>query len=76
MIKNKLAWQVVVVGNLSEASKQRFHALAKQLPGMSMHTPGFVSNIGHFMLACDVQAGRQEQMPDGIPFVGPTIFNQ
>ncbi len=75
LIKNKLAWQVVVVGNLSEASKQRFHALAKQLPGMSMHTPGFVSNIGHFMLACDVQAGKaganalMESLSLGRPFL-------
>jgi len=58
LIKNNLAWQVVVVGNLSEATKQHFHALAKQLPGMNMQTPGFVSNIGLYMLACDVQAGK------------------
>jgi len=58
LIKNKLAWQVVVVGNLSEATKNRFHTLAKQLPRMRVHTPGFVSNIGLYMLACDIQAGK------------------
>lgn len=58
LIKNKLAWQVVVVGNLSEHTKLRFHTLARELPGMNIQTPGFVSNIGLYMLACDVQAGK------------------
>ena len=75
LIKHKLAWQVAVVGNISEATKKRFHALASHLPGMSMHTPGFVSNIGHYMLACDVQAGKaganalMESLSLGRPFL-------
>lgn len=58
LIQGKLAYQVVVVGNLSEATKKRFHNLAKKLPNLSVHTPGFVSNIGLYMLACDIQAGK------------------
>ncbi len=75
LIKNKLAWQVVVVGNMSEVTKKRFHSLAKQLPGLRILTPGFVSNIGLYMLACDVQAGKaganalMESLSLGRPFM-------
>jgi processive 1,2-diacylglycerol beta-glucosyltransferase len=56
--KRGLAWQIVVVGALREHMKKRISELAKRYPSLTIESPGFVSNIGVYMCACDVQAGK------------------
>lgn len=56
--RRSLPWQIVVVGNLTTFTRKRFEFVVKQHPFLTLHTPGFVSNIGDYMLACDVQAGK------------------
>jgi processive 1,2-diacylglycerol beta-glucosyltransferase len=58
LARRNLPWQVVIVGNLAPQVKQRFLDLGAIHPFLSLHIPGFVSNIGDYMLACDVQAGK------------------
>lgn len=53
-----LPWQVVVVGKLTAFTKKRFAFFQKQYPSFSLHTPGFIDNIGEYIYACDVQAGK------------------
>jgi len=53
-----LPWQVVVVGKLTPFTKMRFTFFQKQYPTFSLHTPGFIPNIGEYIYACDVQVGK------------------
>ncbi|HKM07429.1 MAG TPA: UDP-N-acetylglucosamine--LPS N-acetylglucosamine transferase [Sphaerochaeta sp.] len=53
-----LPWQVIVVGKLTNFTKKRFAAFQKQYPNFSLYTPGFISNIGEYIYACDVQVGK------------------
>lgn len=53
-----LPWQVVVVGKLTPFTKKRFAHFQSQYPDFSLHTPGFINNIGEYIYACDVQVGK------------------
>ena len=56
--KRGMNWQIVVVGTLREQTKTRLASLANQYPQLRIESPGFVTNIGTYMCACDVQAGK------------------
>ncbi len=56
--KRGLAWQIVVVGTLGEQTKTKLAQLARSYPSLSIQSPGFVTNIGTYMCACDVHAGK------------------
>ena len=53
-----LPWQVVVVGKLTNFTKRRFASFQRQYPNFSLYTPGFISNIGEYIYASDVQVGK------------------
>ncbi|HKL59421.1 MAG TPA: UDP-N-acetylglucosamine--LPS N-acetylglucosamine transferase [Sphaerochaeta sp.] len=53
-----LPWQVVVVGKLTPFTKRRFAYFFKQYPSFSLYTPGFITNIGEYIYASDVQVGK------------------
>ncbi|NCC90406.1 MAG: UDP-N-acetylglucosamine--LPS N-acetylglucosamine transferase [Spirochaetia bacterium] len=56
--KRGLDWQIVVVGMLREHMKTRLAELQSRYPTLLIESPGFVTNIGTYMCACDVQAGK------------------
>lgn len=56
--KRNLEWQIVVVGNLSAKKKEYWAQKAKQFPSLKVLIHGFVPNIGLYIIACDVQAGK------------------
>ncbi len=53
-----LPWQVIVVGKLTSFTKRRFAFFQRQYPTFSLHTPGFITNIGEYIYASDVQVGK------------------
>ncbi len=53
-----LPWQVVVVGKLTPFTKKRFAHFQYKYPTFNLHTPGFITNIGEFIYASDVQLGK------------------
>ena len=53
-----LQWQVIVVGKLTPFTKRRFAFFLKQYPTFALFTPGFISNIGEYIYASDVQLGK------------------
>jgi len=53
-----LPWQVVVVGKLTPFTKKRFAYFHSKYPTFSLHTPGFITNIGEYIYASDVQLGK------------------
>lgn len=53
-----LPWQVVVVGKLTPFTKRRFSHFQNQYPNFALHTPGFITNIGEYIYASDVQVGK------------------
>ena len=73
--KRSLPWQVLVVGNLASITLSNFARFQKKYPNFTLHTPGFVSNIGEYICCCDVQAGKaganslMESMALGRPFL-------
>lgn len=70
-----LPWQVVVVGKLTSFTKNRFAHFQKQYPDFALTTPGFITNIGEYIYASDVQLGKaganalMESMALGRPFL-------
>ena len=56
--KRGLDWQIIVVGMLREHMKTRLADLQSHYPSLLIESPGFVTNIGTYMCACDVQAGK------------------
>ncbi len=56
--RRDLPWQVVVVGKLTPYTKRRFAHFQKKYPNFSLHTPGFITNIGEYIYASDVQLGK------------------
>ena len=56
--KRGLDWQVVVVGNLSMTTSFKFSLFLDKHPHFTLKTPGFVDNIGEYIYACDLQAGK------------------
>lgn len=54
----KLQWQIIIVGNLSAKKKAEWAQKAKEFPTLHVQIRGFVSNIGMYILASDVQAGK------------------
>jgi len=53
-----LPWQVVVVGKLTPFTKKRFAYFHSKYPTFSLYTPGFITNIGEYIYASDVQLGK------------------
>jgi len=53
-----LPWQIVVVGKLTTFTKKRFAYFHKQYPDFELFTPGFITNIGEYIYASDVQIGK------------------
>lgn len=58
IVKARLDWQVVVVGNFSNKRKAQLERIASKSPRLRFVAPGFVSNIGEYILASNVQAGK------------------
>ena len=58
VVKHKLPWQIVVVGNLSDTTLSQFARFQEKHPEFTLHTPGFVTNIGEYIYSCDVQVGK------------------
>ncbi|NCD06099.1 MAG: UDP-N-acetylglucosamine--LPS N-acetylglucosamine transferase [Spirochaetia bacterium] len=58
MRKQKLDWQILVLGNLSKTTTLRYKELRLKYPKLDLITPGFVDNIGLYIKACDVQLGK------------------
>lgn len=56
--KRGVNWQIVVVGTLREQTKTKLAAQGSRYPLLKIESPGFVTNIGTYMCACDVQAGK------------------
>ncbi len=56
--RRALPWQVVVVGKLTPFTKRRFAFFQRKYPTFSLHTPGFITNIGEYIQASDVQVGK------------------
>ena len=57
LVKEGVDYQIVVVGKADEHTKSHFLAITKD-SNLRVHVPGFVSNIGMYMLAGDIQAGK------------------
>ncbi|NBK21721.1 MAG: UDP-N-acetylglucosamine--LPS N-acetylglucosamine transferase [Spirochaetia bacterium] len=53
-----LPWQVVIVGKLTPFTKRRFAYFQSKYPTFALHTPGFITNIGEYICASDVQLGK------------------
>lgn len=58
MAKQKLDYQVVVLGTLKYQTAFHFMVFKKRYPNMKLITPGFVDNVGLYIKACDVQMGK------------------
>jgi processive 1,2-diacylglycerol beta-glucosyltransferase len=58
VVKQNLDWQVIVLGRMSLETQKRFDKFKKSYPDFSLVTPGFVSNVGLYIKACDVQLGK------------------
>jgi processive 1,2-diacylglycerol beta-glucosyltransferase len=56
--RQKLDWQIIVLGNLSKATALKYKELRKKYPKLDLVTPGYVDNIGLYIKACDVQVGK------------------
>jgi len=57
LVKEGVDYQIVVVGKTDEHTKEHFLAITKD-SNLRVHVPGFVTNIGMYMLASDIQAGK------------------
>lgn len=53
-----LDWQILVLGNMSPTTKLKYKELRRRFPKLDLVTPGYVSNIGLYIKACDVQMGK------------------
>lgn len=58
LVKQKLDWQVIVLGKLSCETKRKFKVFKKENPSFDLYTPGYVDNVGAYIRACDVQLGK------------------
>jgi processive 1,2-diacylglycerol beta-glucosyltransferase len=73
--RRNLDWQIVAVGKLSRITSHKFAHFIERHPGFSLETPGFVDNIGEYICACDIQAGKaganalMESLALGRPFL-------
>ncbi|MFA7118006.1 MAG: UDP-N-acetylglucosamine--LPS N-acetylglucosamine transferase [Sphaerochaetaceae bacterium] len=56
--KKGFPWQVVVVGKLAKETESKIRQFREEHPSFNLITPGFVNNIGEYILSCDVQAGK------------------
>ena len=57
LVKEEADYQIVIVGKTDEQTKKHFLEITKD-SNLRVHVPGFVTNIGMYMLACDIQAGK------------------
>lgn len=57
LVKEGVDYQIVVVGKTDERMKEHIRTITKG-SNLRVHVPGFVTNIGMYMLACDIQAGK------------------
>ena len=57
LVKEGVDYQIIVVGKTNERTKAHFLTITKN-SNLTVHVPGFVSNIGLYILASDIQAGK------------------
>jgi processive 1,2-diacylglycerol beta-glucosyltransferase len=58
LVKRGLDYQVIVLGNPSKETLFKFKIFKREFPNNTLITPGFVSNVGVYIKACDVQMGK------------------
>jgi processive 1,2-diacylglycerol beta-glucosyltransferase len=58
LVKQKLDWQVIVLGKMCKKTEKKFNDFKEKHPTFSLVTPGFVNNVGLYIVACDVQLGK------------------
>ena len=58
LAKLNLDFQIIVLGNLSVTTTSKYKRFAKNNPNFDIILPGFVNNIGDYICACDIQAGK------------------
>ncbi|NCD07070.1 MAG: hypothetical protein EOL97_13210 [Spirochaetia bacterium] len=57
--KKELSIQIVVIGGMSENSKNKLQNMSKKLPKcINLVVAGFVKNVDEYLYACDIVVGR------------------
>lgn len=58
LVRRGLDYQLIVLGNPSKETLFKFKIFKREYPNSCLITPGFVSNVGVYIKACDVQMGK------------------